>query len=648
MASSTPFPLKWGIMATGWIAEMFVQDLLTNPAVRDVHDIRHQLFAVASSTNASRAADFVKKVKGPEGVKTYGSYRELVADPDVDIVYVATPHSHHFQNAMLALQAGKNVLCEKALTVNASQARKLVQVAKEKNLFFMEAVWTRYFPLSIKVRELIQSGTIGPVYRVIADLSFNKDLPNGKVDYDDSHRLVNLDLAGGALLDLGIYSLTWLFQTMYHLQPEAEKEAPKVVAAVNKYFTGADEMTSMILQFPKHKSMGIGLTALRVGTDVDGLNTGGPAIRIQGSGGEIQVMGPAYRPLQYKVIRKSEPGKVEVVDCPIPHDKERDWGHGMFWEADECARCIRDGKKESATLPWSESIVIMETMEEVLKQAAPDSSAAPITSQASANPDLYEATHVHKVYSQIAPHFSLTRHKPWPLVASFLSSQPPGALGFDVGCGNGKYLSVNRDVYLIGSDRSAELVGLARDGRDLDPDVRAVGEGKREVVTADGLALPFPEGRADFVVCIAVLHHFSTKERRVAGVGELLRLVRRRRGKEGEEERGKVMVFVWALEQGGSRRGWDEGAEQDQLVPWVMKGPQVKKKKKEKKVRGGGEEEGEVETEEKKLEEKTFNRYYHLYRKGELEQDVEAAGGLVLESGYDRDNWWVIAANVAS
>ncbi|KAH8906603.1 NAD(P)-binding protein [Coniochaeta sp. PMI_546] len=369
MASSTPFTLKWGIMATGWIAEMFVKDLLTNPAVRGVNDVRHQVVAVASSTDASKAADFLKKVDAPAGAKTYGSYRELVADPDVDIVYVATPHSHHFQNAMLALQAGKNVLCEKALTVNASQARKLVEAARAKNLFFMEAVWTRYFPLSIKVRELIQSGVIGPVYRVIADLSFNKDLPNGKVDFDDSHRMVNLDLAGGALLDLGIYSLTWLFQTLYHVQPEPEKEAPKVVAAVNKYeYTGADETTSMILQFPKHKSMGIGLTSLRVGTDVDGLNTGGPAIRIQGSGGEIQVTGPAYRPLQYKVIRKSEPGKVEVVDCPIPHDSERDWGHGMFWEADECARCIRDGRKESATLPWSESIVIMETMEEVLRQ----------------------------------------------------------------------------------------------------------------------------------------------------------------------------------------------------------------------------------------------------------------------------------------
>jgi len=188
------------------------------------------------------------------------------------------------------------------------------------------------------------------------------------VDWDDSHRMVNPDLAGGALLDIGIYSLTWVFQTLYHVQPEKEKEPPRVVAAINKYHTGADEMTSIIVQFPKHRSQGIATTSLRLGTDVDGHNSGGPAIRIQGSGGEIQVMGPAYRPLQYKVIKKDGGGKVEVVDCPIPRDPERDWGHGMFWEADECARCLRDGKLQSDTLPWSESIVIMEVMEEALRQ----------------------------------------------------------------------------------------------------------------------------------------------------------------------------------------------------------------------------------------------------------------------------------------
>lgn len=202
----------------------------------------------------------------------------------------------------------------------------------------------------------------------IADLSFNKSNDDGTLEFPDTNRMVNPDLAGGALLDLGIYSLTWVFQTLYHTQPEKEKEAPIVTAAMNHYSTGVDEQTSIICQFPKHKSMGIALTGLRVGTNPDGCNSGGAAIRIQGSDGEIQVMGPAYRPVQYKVIHKEGNGKIEVVDCPIPQDEARNWGHGMFWEADECGRCLRDGKLESDSMPWSESLVIMETMDSALKQ----------------------------------------------------------------------------------------------------------------------------------------------------------------------------------------------------------------------------------------------------------------------------------------
>ncbi|KAI6778772.1 putative oxidoreductase-like protein [Emericellopsis cladophorae] len=371
MAGDSPYTVKWGILATGGIAETFTKDLLTNPAIRDVSDVKHELVAVASSSSADRAADFIKRVDGPSSAEAYGSYAELVADPDVDIVYVATPHSHHFQNTMLCLEAGKNVLCEKAFTVTVAQAKKLVDKAKEKNLFLMEAVWTRCFPLSIKVRELISSGAIGTVYRTFADLSFGKANPDGSLDFPDTNRMVSLDLAGGALLDLGIYALTWVFQSLYHVQPEASKEAPDVVSAINKYKTGADEQTSIICQFHQHASMGIATTGLRVATDPDGQKTAGAAIRIQGSEGEIQVLHPAYRPTAYRVIKNDSDGKVEVVDCPIPTDPQRsNWGHGMFWEADECARCLRDGKKQSAFMPWEESIVIMDVMDQVLKQGS--------------------------------------------------------------------------------------------------------------------------------------------------------------------------------------------------------------------------------------------------------------------------------------
>ncbi|KAG6002824.1 D-xylose 1-dehydrogenase (NADP(+)) [Claviceps maximensis] len=375
MTSSSPYTIKWGIMATGGIAETFCKDLLTDPTARDVHDVGHTIAAVASSTSADRAAAFITKIDGPaSSTRAYGSYAELVADPDVDIVYIATPHSHHFQNAMLALTAGKNVLCEKALTVTAGQAKKLVEIARRKNLFFMEAVWTRFFPLSVKVRDLISSGEIGTVYRTVADLSLNEnnDQDDGDMTFPDSHRMVNKDLAGGALLDLGIYALTWVFQTLYHLQPSSSscpKEAPTVLAAMNKYHTGADENTSIICHFPRNKAIGIATTSLRVGTSPHGNTTAAPAIRIQGSQGEIQVAHPAYRPTSYRVIKRKGDGEVDVVECAIPVDtKKSSWGHGMFWEADECARCLRDGRKQSAVMPWEESIVMMGVMEDALRQ----------------------------------------------------------------------------------------------------------------------------------------------------------------------------------------------------------------------------------------------------------------------------------------
>jgi predicted dehydrogenase len=321
----------------------------------------------------------LKEVQAPSTAKAYGSYAELVNDPNVDIIYVATPHSHHFQNAMLVLTAGKHVLCEKALTVNAAQAKKLFETAKEKKVFFMEAVWTRHFPLGIKIRETVTSGEIGKVHRVLSDLSFGEGKEDGSLGYPDENRMVNIDLAGGALLDLGIYALTWVFQILYHCQPKP-REAPKVLAAMNMYRTGADEMTSMILQFKNNQSMGIATTNMRVATqpEKEGTYTSGPAVRIQGTKGEIQVYGPIYRPTHYTLIKVgAEKDEVQEFNFPIPTDKEKigpkgqeaaGWGHGMYWEADEAARCLRDGKLESETLGWEESLVVMEIIDETRRQ----------------------------------------------------------------------------------------------------------------------------------------------------------------------------------------------------------------------------------------------------------------------------------------
>lgn len=180
-----------------------MRDLLKDPTARDTTDVTHTVTAVASSSSKDRATKFIADLGVPSPCAAYGNYEELVKDANIDVLYIATPHSHHYQNVMLALEAGKNVLCEKSFTVNAAQTKILCETAKKKNLFLMEAVWTRYFPLSIQVRDLIKDGSIGEVLRVVADNSFGDDVEN---TWGTKHRMVNKDLAGGCLLDRKLFS----------------------------------------------------------------------------------------------------------------------------------------------------------------------------------------------------------------------------------------------------------------------------------------------------------------------------------------------------------------------------------------------------------------------------------------------------------
>lgn len=185
----------------------FVKDLLIDSSLRGAGDIAHTVAAVSSSSCKTKADEFIRTFKVPAPCAAYGSYEELVKDPNVDIVYVATPHSHHFQNAMLALEHGKHVLCEKAFTVNAKQAEILVETAKKKKLFLMEAVWTRFFPISVQIRDLIRKGEIGEVLRAVADTSGSAG-DNAEDKWGVKHRMVNLDLAGGALLDCEYFTIS--------------------------------------------------------------------------------------------------------------------------------------------------------------------------------------------------------------------------------------------------------------------------------------------------------------------------------------------------------------------------------------------------------------------------------------------------------
>ncbi|KAL1955679.1 hypothetical protein VTO42DRAFT_8224 [Malbranchea cinnamomea] len=228
--------------------------------------------------------------------------------------------------------------------------------------------------------------------------------------------------------------------------------------------------------------------------------------------------------------------------------------------------------------------------------------------------EAYEEEHVHQVYQQIAHHFSSTRYKPWPIVERFLRDLPAGSVGLDVGCGNGKYLTVNPEIFIIASDRSPALIEIAKKHQ------------PHSAIVADNLSLPHPARHFDFAISIAVVHHLSTPARRVKAIASILETLKppvTRDAKSEGTDGGKALIYVWALEQKTSRRGWDKGDAQDVMVPWVMQGGS----------RGGK----EANTTQ------TFLRYYHLYESGELERDIVAAGGRVLEHGYEKDNWWAIA-----
>lgn len=203
----------------------------------------------------------------------------------------------------------------------------------------------------------------------------------------NKHRMVNADLAGGALLDLGIYALTWIFQSLYHTQPAESRKAPAVLAAMKKYPpTGVDEMTTMLLTFPRSAEQGgdahgIATTSMRCAADPDEKGSAGPAVRIYGEKGEIQVFAPIYRPTKTKIVLSD--GTVEEKEWKQPGPgKNSNWkngfgsvtnddgeGHGMFWEADEAAFAFIEGRKNGGRyLDLEESILIMETMDEVRRQ----------------------------------------------------------------------------------------------------------------------------------------------------------------------------------------------------------------------------------------------------------------------------------------
>jgi len=350
---SAPANLHWGILATGRISHTFTKDILADPASRGVSDVSHTLVAVASSSSIDKAHAFIKDVeaelaasKYQKGItpKPYGSYADLLADPNVHIVYIGSPHSDHYKTCLLALRAGKHVLCEKAFTLNAPQSNHLCAVARAQKVFLLEAQWTRFFPNVLSLQALLNSpdSPLGKIHRVFADFSI-------KGPYDAKHRLYDPKQGGGALLDLGVYPILWVFILLYR-HPDNAGTPPVVSAGVkNSPLTGVDEQDVVVLKWEK-----LGVQAVCSTTLMD--RTVDPAMVIYGEKGNLFMKGPICRPSSYTIQLHGQE--------PVQHDFQIP-GQGMHWEADFSARSVARGEVESSILPHVESVEIMKVMDKV-------------------------------------------------------------------------------------------------------------------------------------------------------------------------------------------------------------------------------------------------------------------------------------------
>lgn len=315
--------LRWGVLGTGWIADRFVRSLRRHT--------RQQVLAVGSR-DAGRSAAFAGRHGLP---RAHGSYEDLVADPDVGVVYVATPHPAHHPCATLALEAGKHTVVEKPLALNADQAADIARLATGRGRFCMEALWTFFLPKFDIVRQLLDAGALGEVRTVLAEYGEH---------FTAEHRILRPDLAGGPLLDLGTYPVslaTWV------LGPPA-----RVLAAGQPHPAGVNGQAAAILCDPRGNQAVLHTTLLS--------NTPTTAT-IAGTHGTLTLPGPFYQPGDLLLASADGAQRLTFGESRVAHD-------ALHFEAAEAARCIADGRLESPVRPLGESVVTLQVMDEIRRQ----------------------------------------------------------------------------------------------------------------------------------------------------------------------------------------------------------------------------------------------------------------------------------------
>ena len=315
-------PVKIGFLGTGSIAATVSATLRRMPDM--------ELFAAASRTQ--ERADAFAAAQGFQ--KAYGSYEELVEDPDVELVYVATPHSRHYEDMRLCIENGKPVLCEKAFTMNAGEAESIRALAREKGVLCAEAIWTRYMPSRQMINELLADGVIGDVHTLTANLSYT---------ISRKQRVIDPELAGGALLDVGIYGLNF---AVMHLGTEIAR----IDTSMRMTDTGVDGMESITLQYEDGKM----------------------AVLTHGIWARGDRKGIFYGDKGYMIVENiNDPSAIEIYDAAgslterlaVPAQIS-----GYEYEFRECAECLAEGRTETSSMPLEDSVRMMRLMDGIRAQ----------------------------------------------------------------------------------------------------------------------------------------------------------------------------------------------------------------------------------------------------------------------------------------
>ena len=313
--------LKWGILGPGKISNKFAKDLSL---------VEGAILTAVASRSLERSQTFAEAYKVENA---YGDYESLFNDPNVDIIYIGTPHNSHRDYAIMAMNAGKHVLCEKPLAVNKLQVQEMLNAAKRNKVFLMEAFWSRFNPSIVEVLDQIESGAIGDVNYVNADFTFYRDAPA-------ESRMFNMDLAGGSLLDVGVYPI-FLSYVIFGYPDQ-------ILATARLHETGADLHTSAILKYEN------GIASLNSGF----ASQSDMIAKIYGTDGSIMIDHVWHETQGYKLIKNG-------VVCQFNHPTK---GKGFSYEIEECIDCISKGLLESPKWTHRNSLDLISITDEIRGQ----------------------------------------------------------------------------------------------------------------------------------------------------------------------------------------------------------------------------------------------------------------------------------------